>query len=82
MTADDLKNIATLLRTLAAAEQVRLSPQINLGELDDELRRLMDYIDPIECMSLAALCDVEASMRSHGISTTPPMPRVRQVPCG
>lgn len=61
MTAADCHKAASLLRTLANAEHTRI-----LGDYE-ELRRVMDEVDPIDCMALAAVLDVEAICRAEGI---------------
>jgi len=79
MSAYELRNAAMYLRTLASVEQLRLvSNNLTGDEVLEELTRLTDYVDLIECMSLAALLDVEASLRSAGVPSTPPADHFRK----
>lgn len=61
MTAADCHKAAQLLRTLATAEHARI-----LGD-PEELRRIMDAVDPIDCMALAAVLEVEGICRAQGV---------------
>lgn len=61
MTAADCHKAAQLLRTLATAEHARI-----LGD-GEELRRLMDPVDPIDCMALAAVLDVEGIFKEQNV---------------
>jgi hypothetical protein len=64
LSAADLRQAATLLRTIASAEIARL-------ELDeDRVRSLLDSVDPVEAMSLAAFLEVEASIRANVAGST------------
>jgi hypothetical protein len=74
VTADDLHKSATLLRTLASAEHARLADNAV------ELHRLMDPVDPIECMALAACLDSAAAIRKAGLTSVPERAMVRHQP--
>ena len=86
MTADDCHTAANHLRTLASAEHARISEDYDL------MRVLMDHLDPIDLLALAAVLDTEAMLRKVGLASLPETPHVRvthagdnwsqQVPCG
>ena len=76
MTADDCHTAANHLRTLASAEHARISEDYDL------LRVLMDHLDPIDLLALAAVLDTEAMLRKVGLQSLPETPHVRVTHAG
>jgi hypothetical protein len=94
VTANDCHTAANHLRTLASAEHARLSAVRDDGSYETyrELHRLMDHLDPLDLLALAAVLDTEAMLRKVGLQSLPETPHVRvthagdnwsrRVPCG
>ena len=76
MTANDAHDAATNNRILAAVIHAAIA-----GDLDEVLK-LTDPIDPIECLALAAVLDTEAMLRKVGLASLPETPHVRVTHAG